>query len=44
MHFDASLTLFRLGFWGVPQTGVGGGGWGRKQPAAGTQEPLKILQ
>ena len=30
MHFDASLTLFRLGFWGVPQTGGGGGGVGEK--------------
>ena len=26
MHFDANLTLFRLGFLGVPQIGGGGGG------------------
>ena len=38
------LTLFRLGFLGVPQTGGGGGEGGRKQPAAGTQEPVIFWQ
>ena len=33
MH-QTNLTLFRLGFLRVVQLGVGGGGCGRKVPAA----------
>ena len=33
-QMDVSLTLFRLGFLRVAQLGWGGGGGGRKVPAA----------
>ena len=35
------FTLFRLGFLRVARLGMGGGGWGRKVPAAYDSKTIK---